>query len=88
MDHVYVVTHGLKGADDGQFHKEEAYVRLESAEAAARDRMNILGSLMHDFTLFALSETTNSAQPHVVKRWDSKGKYGHTVWIERLEVQE
>ena len=88
MDHVYVVTYGWKGSEDGQFHKEEAYVRLEDAESAARDRMNILGGLMNDFTLFATSDTKNSAHPHVVKRWDSKGNYGYTVWLERLEVQE
>ena len=82
MDYVYVVTYSPKGSEDGQFHKEEAYVRIQDAEAAAMERMNLLGD--PDFVLCA---TKNSGHPHVVKRWDSQGKYGMSVWLERLEVQ-
>ena len=84
MDYVYVVTYSPKGSEDGQFHKEEAYVRLEDAEAAAGERMFYLRS----HGAFTLVSTKNSAHRHIVKRWDSLGKYGMTVWLERLEVQE
>ena len=82
MDHVYVVTYGLKGAGEGDFHKEEAYVHLRDAELNAFDRRKRLGGV------FDLVSTKNDAHQHVVKRWDSRGKYGMTVWLERLEVQE
>ena len=84
IDNVYVVTYSTKGSEDGQFHKEEAHIRIEEAEAAAMDRMDLFGDL-NDFTL---CETKNSAHPHVVKRWDSRGKYGMTVWLERLELKQ
>ena len=85
MDFVYVVTYGLKGAGEGEFHSEMAYVQIEAAEMAAHERMNMLSSPPNTFFLV---DTKNYAHPHVIKRWDSKGPYGHTVWLERLEVQE
>ena len=89
MDHVYVVTYSPKGAEDWQFHKEEAYARIEDAEAAAIERMKILGKHLNSSDgTFTLVDTKNSAHQNVVKRWDSYGKYGMTVWLERLEVQE
>ena len=88
MDYVYVVTYGLKGAGEGEFHSERAYVNIEGAEVAAHERMDMLSSPTSDRNAFALVDTKNYAHPHVIKRWDSKGPYGHTVWLERLEVQE
>ena len=82
MDYVYVVTYGCNGAAEGEFHSAAAYVHLEDADAAAAERMKILGGA------FDRSSTKNPAHQHVVKRWDSRGKFGMTVWLERLEVQE
>ena len=84
MDYVYVVTYSQHGSEDGQFHKEEAHVRIEDAETAAAERMDLLRA----YGAFTLVSTKNSAQRHIVKRWDSHGKFGMTVWLERLEVQE
>ena len=82
MDHVYVVTYGLKGAREGEFHSEMAYVNIEGADVASFERRKILGEV------FDRVSTNNPAHQHVVKQWDSRGKYGMTVRLERLEVQE
>ena len=80
MDYVYVVTYGLKGANEGQFYTEMAYMSVADAEAIA------MACMVNHEGLSKFVQVGGGGLPaHVVKRWDSDKM---TVWLEKLEVQE
>ena len=78
---VFVVTHGMKGAEHGEFFDEKAYVNIEDARAAAEKCRRKLGGPWMEY---------ESIHEHVVQRWDNvKTHYlkAKSVWLERLFLE-
>ena len=76
-----MVTHGMKGAETGEFFDEKAYVKIEDARDAALDCRGKFGGHWIEY---------ESIHDHVVERWDNVNTHylkAKSVWLERLAIE-
>ena len=72
---VFVVCHGAKDADVGDFHEPECYLSYDRAMDAACECM---AELAQPSTF----KSVGPAYDHVSRQWNSEN---HTVWLEVLK---
>ena len=80
MGHIYVVTVGCPGEEQGEFYKDEAYVSESVAMVVAVECMESHGG-RERFKEWVRAHPDDAR--HVIHRWDSSR---FSVWLERLDI--